>query len=68
MARIMKCRWCGEDLVCAGCGELQTPLGKKKKLNAQIDGEVVDAIDKKAAKAKMSLASYIEKVLMDDVA
>ncbi len=68
MARIMKCRWCNEDLVCASCGELQTPIGKKKKLNAQIDGSVVDAIDKKAAKAGMSRANYIEKVLKEDAA
>ena len=66
--RIMKCRWCGEDLVCASCGEPQTKHGKKKKLNTQIDGSVVEAIDKKAMAAGMSRASYIEQVLKEEVA
>jgi predicted HicB family RNase H-like nuclease len=61
----MKCKWCDEDLVCASCGKLQTPVGRKKKLNTQIDGDVVDAIDKKAKAKGMSRAAYIEEVLKE---
>lgn len=65
--RIMKCKWCDADLVCAECGKLQTPVGRKKKLNTQVDGKVVDAIDRKAKAAGLSRAAYIEQVLKNEV-
>lgn len=65
MGRVMKCRVCEAELVCAVCGERQTPR-KKKTVTATFDPEDLAKIDKAAEEAGLSRSAYLAKLAAED--
>jgi predicted HicB family RNase H-like nuclease len=62
----MKCRHCGEVLVCKACGEQQSKPAKtpgRKKYTIFLDEEQLAEIDEKAKAQGISRAEYIRKNL-----
>ena len=65
MPRVMKCRHCGEDLYCRGCGERQTPQKAVRKtgLNVSVGEDTKELIEENAKAAGMSTSEYVRLLI-----
>lgn len=64
MGRIMKCRHCDEDLVCASCGVRQTPRkdSKKKTTSVSMDQATLKKIDAECESQGISRSEYFQRM------
>lgn len=65
MGRIMKCRHCGEDLVCKVCGEKQTQRKRSetKKLTVHVDPSRDEELTAEAEKLGISKSELVRRRL-----
>ena len=69
MGRVKKCVHCEEVLVCAACGQRQTPVksNKRKITTITLDKNAQDALDAKAAELGISRSELVNRLATGEV-